>query len=309
MQVLKPPDEVSFLLISSDKDFRHHIQLLKNTGYEAIVVHNAVNRQESDEETSSSWQQALELHATKSFQWHHIVNYSRPLLTNPHSNEHHKEEEKNDENEYDEEEGDGSKPVNGDKTGGRNYRHKRKNNKKKRFVEHLRSLPITNQNNNNKDDKNNHNDNNNNNNNNVVEVEVGPASISVEPPVGSQWKVCVCSRWVGVYGFLLYDESISPEVDEIEVQGDGAQAAVEKARKVLDAVRSKGSEVVRVYVHYQVLSSGPRCFLSRGEVVLCRVEASARWVRVYEAFVWLINNEDLFRGPRAAEVKVLSSVS
>jgi cold shock CspA family protein len=59
MQLLKP--EIStFVLISSDQDFRQHIQLLTNAGYRTIVVHEARNE---------NWRRMLEMHASMGVQW------------------------------------------------------------------------------------------------------------------------------------------------------------------------------------------------------------------------------------------------
>jgi uncharacterized LabA/DUF88 family protein len=56
--LLLQPSHTSFVIISSDQDFRHHIQLLANNGFEVVVIHDA---------TSSSWKTALEMHATRSY--------------------------------------------------------------------------------------------------------------------------------------------------------------------------------------------------------------------------------------------------
>jgi len=58
--LLLQPSLTTFVIISSDQDFRHHIQLLANNGFEVIVIHDA---------TSSSWKTALEMHATRSYVW------------------------------------------------------------------------------------------------------------------------------------------------------------------------------------------------------------------------------------------------
>lgn len=52
MLVLQPA-VTTFVIISSDQDFRHHMQLLQNQGFTVIVIHNANN---------DKWSQVLEMH-------------------------------------------------------------------------------------------------------------------------------------------------------------------------------------------------------------------------------------------------------
>lgn len=50
----------TFVIISSDQDYRHYYQLLNSSGYEVIVIHNAVTR---------PWVQVLEMHAHRAYRW------------------------------------------------------------------------------------------------------------------------------------------------------------------------------------------------------------------------------------------------
>ena len=63
VSVLKPI-KTTFIIISSDQDFRHQIQELVNAGYKVIIIHDA----ESGKHT-----QTLEMYATESFCWRDIV--------------------------------------------------------------------------------------------------------------------------------------------------------------------------------------------------------------------------------------------
>lgn len=60
MHVLRDASNTTFVIISSDRDFRHHMQLLLNGGYSVIIIHNALN---------SKWSQSLEMYATAAFRW------------------------------------------------------------------------------------------------------------------------------------------------------------------------------------------------------------------------------------------------
>lgn len=64
MMVL-PPADTTFVIISSDQDFRHYYQLLGSRGYEVIVVHNARN--------GSNWVQVLEMHTHRAYRWLDIM--------------------------------------------------------------------------------------------------------------------------------------------------------------------------------------------------------------------------------------------
>jgi cold shock CspA family protein len=70
MQILIP-EFTTFVIISSDQDFRQHIQLLSNAGYRTIVVHEARHE---------SWRSALEMHASSSVEWSTVLKY---LPTHP----------------------------------------------------------------------------------------------------------------------------------------------------------------------------------------------------------------------------------
>ena len=41
MHVLRDHANTTFVIISSDQDFRHHMQVLMNAGYAVIIIHNA----------------------------------------------------------------------------------------------------------------------------------------------------------------------------------------------------------------------------------------------------------------------------
>jgi len=63
ISVLKP-SQTTFIIISSDQDFRHQVQVAVNAGYKVIIIHDAEGRKHT---------QTLELHATESYQWRDIV--------------------------------------------------------------------------------------------------------------------------------------------------------------------------------------------------------------------------------------------
>lgn len=63
MNVLSPSNS-SFVIISSDADFRHDIEMLVQKGYSAYIIHNAKNLST----------QSLDMFATKSFRWEDITN-------------------------------------------------------------------------------------------------------------------------------------------------------------------------------------------------------------------------------------------
>jgi hypothetical protein len=67
MMVL-PHAETTFVIISSDQDFRHYYQLLNSAGYEVVVVHNA------GPGPCAKWVQVLEMHAHKAYRWCDIMN-------------------------------------------------------------------------------------------------------------------------------------------------------------------------------------------------------------------------------------------
>jgi len=61
-----PPSSSVFIIISSDADFRTHLQQLSNGGFKAIVIHSAP-------ESDSAWTESLRLHASGSFRWLEIL--------------------------------------------------------------------------------------------------------------------------------------------------------------------------------------------------------------------------------------------
>lgn len=63
MSVLPP--ESTFVLVSSDKDFRSQMQLLSSRGFNVIVMHNANN---------ANWAASLELHASAAYRWDSVIN-------------------------------------------------------------------------------------------------------------------------------------------------------------------------------------------------------------------------------------------
>lgn len=60
------PSQTTFVIISSDQDFRHHYQLLSGAGFEVILVHDA---------KGGKWMQALEMHVGRSFLWKDIMGH------------------------------------------------------------------------------------------------------------------------------------------------------------------------------------------------------------------------------------------
>lgn len=67
-QVL-PPSQTVFVIISSDQDYRHHFQLLRNSGYVVVVIHDA---------KTDGWVNVMELHATEAYRWGDIIPHSKP---------------------------------------------------------------------------------------------------------------------------------------------------------------------------------------------------------------------------------------
>ena len=63
MKVLSP-SSTSFVVITSDQDYRHHFQSLRNSGYSIIVIHKAL---------SSNWINIMELHSTEAYHWNDIM--------------------------------------------------------------------------------------------------------------------------------------------------------------------------------------------------------------------------------------------
>ena len=275
MQVLKPPERVSFMLISSDNDFRHHIQLLKNTGYEAIVVHNAQEKKVDGKavSTDNSWQQALELHASKAFHWKEIVEYrgaggtahSQRLLQPdseglplPSVVSVRNGDSSAAEHDSDEEEKEADVIIKEGK--GRQRKPRRK-----RFVDKVRSLRHSDDATGDANEA-------------AVELGKGKEGGKIGDNSSLGWRICVCSRWIGPYGFVVFDENANPVTEDYVCTPKDIEVV-----SALLAGRSKGSgdsnnvsPPTRVYVHYKTLTSFEHCFLARGDVVLCHVEASER---------------------------------
>jgi len=65
MQVL-PAKATTFVVISSDQDFRHQYQILRNAGYHVVVMHTA--------DSSSKWCSTLELQVHQSFNFQDVLN-------------------------------------------------------------------------------------------------------------------------------------------------------------------------------------------------------------------------------------------
>mmetsp|Transcript_30855 Transcript_30855/g.57548 ORF Transcript_30855/g.57548 Transcript_30855/m.57548 type:complete len:561 (-) Transcript_30855:139-1821(-) len=64
LQVLSPQD-TTFVIITSDQDFRHHFQLLRNSNYNIIVIHNATE--------SSKWSATMAMHCSASYHWKDVL--------------------------------------------------------------------------------------------------------------------------------------------------------------------------------------------------------------------------------------------
>ena len=64
MKVLDPR-HTTFVIISSDQDFRHFYQLLKGEGYGVIVIHEAIE---------GNWVEVLEMHADFAYRWRDIMS-------------------------------------------------------------------------------------------------------------------------------------------------------------------------------------------------------------------------------------------
>ena len=59
------PQNTTFVIITSDQDFRHHFQLLGSLGYSLLVVHNAPE--------ASKWSTTLAMHCTASYHWKEVL--------------------------------------------------------------------------------------------------------------------------------------------------------------------------------------------------------------------------------------------
>jgi len=64
MSVL-PPQSTTIVVISSDQDFRTHIQQLNNGGFKSVVIHDAPDK--------SNWSETLVLHAHTSYRWADVL--------------------------------------------------------------------------------------------------------------------------------------------------------------------------------------------------------------------------------------------
>jgi phosphoribosylanthranilate isomerase len=63
MQVLNPTLS-TFVIISSDQDFRSQMQLLESTGFRVIVIHQC---------KTEAWRAAMEMHCSEAFEWSAVV--------------------------------------------------------------------------------------------------------------------------------------------------------------------------------------------------------------------------------------------
>jgi acetolactate synthase regulatory subunit len=66
LEILTDPSHTTFIIISSDQDFRHVLTMLTQRGYQTIVIHNA--------SPSSSNEKSLEMPAILSVRWLDIIN-------------------------------------------------------------------------------------------------------------------------------------------------------------------------------------------------------------------------------------------
>ena len=73
MIVLKPSD-TTFVIISSDQDFRHSYQLLSSSGYEVIVIHNVAQ--------DSNSLKVLAMYANRTYSWTEIMSKNDTLIPN-----------------------------------------------------------------------------------------------------------------------------------------------------------------------------------------------------------------------------------
>ena len=66
-----PPASTTFVVISSDADFRTHIQQLSNQGFAAIVIHDAP-------ESNAVWTETLVMHASAAYRWSKLLDDFAP---------------------------------------------------------------------------------------------------------------------------------------------------------------------------------------------------------------------------------------
>ena len=78
MHVLRDHANTTFVIISSDQDFRHHMQVLMNAGYTVIIIHNS---------PPGNWTKSLEMCATAAYHWDRDVLEKDSLNTNQTSDD------------------------------------------------------------------------------------------------------------------------------------------------------------------------------------------------------------------------------
>jgi hypothetical protein len=95
MHMLRDHANTTFVIISSDQNFRHHMQVLMNAGYTVIIIHKA---------PPGNWTKSLEMCATAAYHWDRDVLEKDSLNTNQTSDEdieistasfHHRKLDKN----------------------------------------------------------------------------------------------------------------------------------------------------------------------------------------------------------------------
>ena len=59
------PQHTIFIILSSDMDFRNHMQLLQNAGFHVVLIHQARN---------DKWKTTLEMHSSESFEWKCVMS-------------------------------------------------------------------------------------------------------------------------------------------------------------------------------------------------------------------------------------------
>jgi hypothetical protein len=59
------PQNTTFVIITSDQDFRHHFQLLRSMNYTIIVIHSAPE--------SSQWSATMAMHCSSSYHWKEVL--------------------------------------------------------------------------------------------------------------------------------------------------------------------------------------------------------------------------------------------
>lgn len=56
-----PPARTTFVVVTSDCDFRHHFLAMHNAGYRVMVLHQAT--------PGSDWERSLAMHCSEAFRW------------------------------------------------------------------------------------------------------------------------------------------------------------------------------------------------------------------------------------------------